>query len=96
LFERNLYSGKLKSQQLYNTITNIANSETQNYIHSITSFDFQPNNNMPSATPVRAFMRNAARYLSEPHPFGRNPVTQPAHKIDTSLYFKRVGTNAKL
>ncbi|KAF2193990.1 hypothetical protein K469DRAFT_709463 [Zopfia rhizophila CBS 207.26] len=45
---------------------------------------------MPSATPVRGFLRTAARYLSEPHPMNRSPVTQTPHTVPYSIYGKRV------
>ncbi|KAH8722913.1 hypothetical protein GQ44DRAFT_621679 [Phaeosphaeriaceae sp. PMI808] len=34
---------------------------------------------MPSATPVRTMFRSAARHLTEPHPFARNPVSMASH-----------------
>ncbi|KAF1976873.1 hypothetical protein BU23DRAFT_14235 [Bimuria novae-zelandiae CBS 107.79] len=45
---------------------------------------------MPSPTQKFAMFRTAARYLTEPHPFARNPVTVKSHALDFSLYPKRI------
>ncbi|KAL5458621.1 hypothetical protein PMIN06_003263 [Paraphaeosphaeria minitans] len=45
---------------------------------------------MPSPTQKFAMFRTAARYLTEPHPFARNPVTAKPHPVDFSLYPKRM------
>ncbi|KAF2117215.1 hypothetical protein BDV96DRAFT_571718 [Lophiotrema nucula] len=50
---------------------------------------------MPSPTQARSFMRSAARYLTEPHPFARNPTTMASHPIQWRPYvqhFSRAGT----
>ncbi|KAJ4299012.1 hypothetical protein N0V90_004256 [Kalmusia sp. IMI 367209] len=46
---------------------------------------------MPSPTQNLGMFRTAARYLTEPHPFARNPVSMKPHAVDYSLYFKRIG-----
>ncbi len=45
---------------------------------------------MPSATPARSIFRTAARYLTEPHPYGRNPTTVPSHSVPWNIYPKRL------
>ncbi|KAF2472518.1 uncharacterized protein BDR25DRAFT_15007 [Lindgomyces ingoldianus] len=45
---------------------------------------------MPSPTQARGFFRSAARYLSEPHPFARNPVTVASHSVPYGVYGKRL------
>ncbi|KAF1850284.1 uncharacterized protein K460DRAFT_400356 [Cucurbitaria berberidis CBS 394.84] len=45
---------------------------------------------MPSPTQVRLMFRTAARSLSEPHPFARNPVTSRAHQWRAGDLSKRV------
>ncbi|KAL1610593.1 hypothetical protein SLS60_002263 [Paraconiothyrium brasiliense] len=45
---------------------------------------------MPSPTQKFAMFRTAARYLTEPHPFARNPVTAKPHAVDFSLYPRRI------
>lgn len=40
--------------------------------------------------------RTAARYLTEPHPFARNPVTMRPHAVDYSLYPKRIARTGGL
>ncbi|KAF2494709.1 hypothetical protein BU16DRAFT_562346 [Lophium mytilinum] len=49
---------------------------------------------MPSATPIRTFMRSASRYLTEPHPFARNPVSTPAHRHYAPFFIKRAAATA--
>ncbi|KAF2259506.1 hypothetical protein CC78DRAFT_585886 [Lojkania enalia] len=47
---------------------------------------------MPSATQARQVMRSAARYLTEPHPFARKPVTMTPHSVryaDLGKHFTR-------
>lgn len=44
---------------------------------------------MPSPTQKFAMFRSAARYLTEPHPFSRNPITVKPHAVDFSVYPKR-------
>ncbi|KAF2825317.1 hypothetical protein CC86DRAFT_371031 [Ophiobolus disseminans] len=34
---------------------------------------------MPSASQARLMFRSAARHLTEPHPFARNPITIKPH-----------------
>ncbi|CAO2647675.1 Nn.00g085970.m01.CDS01 [Neocucurbitaria sp. VM-36] len=45
---------------------------------------------MPSATQVRTMFRSAARHLTEPHPFARNPVSMRAHAWRAGDLSKRV------
>ncbi|KAF2438144.1 hypothetical protein P171DRAFT_437218 [Karstenula rhodostoma CBS 690.94] len=45
---------------------------------------------MPSATQKLTMFRTASRYLTEPHPFARNPVTMKSHAVNYSIYPKRV------
>lgn len=45
---------------------------------------------MPSATPLRAMIRTAARSMVEPHPFGRYPVKTAAHSWRAGDLGKRV------
>lgn len=40
--------------------------------------------------------RTAARYLTEPHPFARNPVTAKPHAVDFSLYPRRIARTGTL
>ncbi|ORY03729.1 hypothetical protein BCR34DRAFT_492155 [Clohesyomyces aquaticus] len=49
---------------------------------------------MPSPTKSMGFLRTAARYLSEPHPFNRRPVTMAPHSVPYSIYGKRVTRSA--
>lgn len=46
---------------------------------------------MPAATPRLSFFRTAARYLTEPHPYGRRSITQAAHPVAWAEYAKHVG-----
>ncbi|KAF2124065.1 hypothetical protein P153DRAFT_371363 [Dothidotthia symphoricarpi CBS 119687] len=45
---------------------------------------------MPSPTQARTMFRSAARYLTEQHPFARNPTTMPSHSIRYLDLNKRV------
>ena len=40
--------------------------------------------------------RTAARYLTEPHPFARNPISVKPHAVDYSLYPKRIARTGGL
>lgn len=51
---------------------------------------------MPSPTQARSIFRSASRYLTEPHPFARNPVTQRPHAVPWNVYTKRLGGTAVL
>lgn len=51
---------------------------------------------MPSPTQKLTMFRTAARYLTEPHPFARKPITMKPHAVDYSLYVKRVGRTGAL
>lgn len=46
---------------------------------------------MPAATPRLSFFKTAARYLTEPHPYGRRSITQAAHPVAWAEYAKHVG-----
>ncbi|KAK3214572.1 hypothetical protein GRF29_19g599446 [Pseudopithomyces chartarum] len=45
---------------------------------------------MPSPTQKFSMFRTAARYLTEPHPFARNPTSVRPHAVDYSMYPKRI------
>ncbi|KAF2676158.1 hypothetical protein K458DRAFT_322488 [Lentithecium fluviatile CBS 122367] len=45
---------------------------------------------MPSPSAQRSFFRTAARYLTEPHPFARNPVTVRPHPVPWNVYAKKM------
>ncbi|KAF2250338.1 hypothetical protein BU26DRAFT_300109 [Trematosphaeria pertusa] len=49
---------------------------------------------MPQATQVRTMFRTAARYLTEPHPFARNPVMQAPHAVPWGVYGRKLGRTA--
>lgn len=40
--------------------------------------------------------RTAARYLTEPHPFARNPTSVRPHAVDYSMYPKRIARTGTL
>ena len=40
--------------------------------------------------------RTAARYLTEPHPFARNPTSVRPHAVDYTLYPRRIARTGKL
>ena len=51
---------------------------------------------MPSPTQNLAFFRTAARYLTEPHPSARNPVTMAPHPVPWGVYATRLTRTSKL
>ncbi|KAF2735874.1 hypothetical protein EJ04DRAFT_180791 [Polyplosphaeria fusca] len=50
---------------------------------------------MPSPTQARFFLRSASKYLTEPHPFSRNPVTMQAHAVPLRPYFNHMKKTAR-
>lgn len=51
---------------------------------------------MPSPTQKFSMFRTAARYLTEPHPFARNPTSVRPHAVDYSMYPKRIARTGTL
>ncbi|CAI6331633.1 unnamed protein product [Periconia digitata] len=51
---------------------------------------------MPSPTPKPSFLRSAALYLTEPHPYGRRPVTMASATIPWANYPKRIARTGVL
>ncbi|KAF2654796.1 hypothetical protein K491DRAFT_693460 [Lophiostoma macrostomum CBS 122681] len=46
---------------------------------------------MTRPTPRMSFLSSASKYLTEPHPFSRRPITTAPHAVDYMVYARRVG-----